>query len=240
MRASEIKLYNPHIYCDGAHDGIHAKNISIYDGVYYFTNVNDCFGVSDSTKASIYVCGGKIIANNMKTTNGNIFDYKYGTAYYIKAPEIITNIPKIRYATAPAPATSTTAEAGRNTLNGDLQLIQNNAAGYYGTGTIRAYTTKEGFEGGGAEGGVEVPLANGCYTIDSTYNGNKIIAIYGKITAPIIIAASFLSTGTDHSINVYLCGACIIAGGVSPCIKYSHDQQRIKVQTVKGTHNIIK
>lgn len=237
IRANELKLFNPHIYCDGAHDGIHAKTIHIYDGVYYFTNINDCFGTSDSEKAAIYVCGGKIIANNMKTSGGNIFDYKHGTAYYIKKPEIITNIPKTRYATAPAAASAGSAASGQYTLNGDLQLIQN--AGYYGVGTIRAYATKSDMEAGGASGGVEVPLTNGIYTIDSTYSGKKAFGIYGMITAPIYIATSYTSATNDHSVNFYLCGACIISGGPQPCIKYTWEQQRIKIESYKDKHNII-
>lgn len=237
IRANELKLFNPHIYCDGAHDGIHAKTIHIYDGVYYFTNINDCFGTSDSEKAAIYVCGGKIIANNMKTSGGNIFDYKHGTAYYIKKPEIITNIPKTRYATAPAAATSASTASGQYTLNGDLQLIQN--AGYYGVGTIRAYATKSDMEAGGASAGVEVPLTNGIYTIDSTYSGKKAFGIYGMITAPIYIANSYTSATDDHSVNFYLCGACIISGGTNPCIKYSWEKQRIKIESYKNKHNMI-
>lgn len=237
IRANELKLFNPHIYCDGAHDGIHAKTIHIYDGVYYFTNINDCFGTSDSQKAAIYVCGGKIIANNMKTSGGNIFDYKHGTAYYIKKPEIITNIPKTRYATAPAAATAASTALGQYTLNGDLQLIQN--AGYYGVGTIRAYATKSDMEAGGASGGVEVPLNNGIYTIDSTYSGKKAFGIYGMITAPIYIASTYTSATDDHSVNFYLCGACIISGGTNPCIKYSWEKQRIKIESYKEKHNMI-
>jgi len=238
IRANELKLFNPHIYCDGAHDGIHAKTIHIYDGVYYFTNINDCFGTSDSLKACIYVCGGKIIANNMKTTGGNIFDYKYGEAYYIKKPEIITNIPKNRYATPWVAATSTTPEQGKNTLNGDLQEIKNTS--YYGTGTIRAYASKSDMEAGGATGGIEVTLANGKYTIDSKYSGNKAFGVYGMITNPIYVVTSFTSATNDHSINIYLCGACIINGGADPCIMYGiKDAQRIKIESYKNKHNIL-
>lgn len=237
IRAQELKLFNPHIYCDAIHDGIHAKTIHIYDGVYYFTNINDCFGTSDSVNAAIYVCGGKIIANNMKTSGGNIFDYQHGTAYYIKKPEIITNIPKTRYATAPADASSTSGALGQYTLNGDLQLIQN--AGYYGAGTIRAYATKADMEAGGASGGVEVTLKSGIYTIDSTYSGKKAFGIYGMISAPIYIAESYTSATSDHSVNFYLCGACITSGGTNPCIKYSIKANRIKIESYKGKHNMI-
>ena len=227
VRASEIKLYNPHMYCDGAHDGIHAKNISIYDGVYYFTNINDCFGTSDSNKASIYVCGGKIIANNMKTSGGNIFDYKNGVAYYIKKPEIITNIPKSRYATS----------NGAYTQNGDLMEIKNST--YYGEGAIRAYESKDDMEAGGADAGMEVVLNNGVYEIDSTYSNKKAIGIYGMITHPINITTSYVSSTGNNSINLYLCGACIVVSGNAPAIMYNPTSKRIKLESYKGTHNII-
>ena len=239
MRASEIKLYNPHIYCDGAHDGIHAKNISIYDGVYYFTNVNDCFGTSDSAKASIFVCGGKIIANNMKTDGGNIFDYKYGHAYYIKTPEIITNIPKSRYATPYDPNTA----SGLNTRNGDLQDIK--VTEYYGTGSVRIYADKDTMEAdieNGGNGGTVVTVTDGVYKLNHKNQG-KAILVTGRITNPIEIVKdeyyNVVNSAFDYAANIYLYDACIITSGNNAAISYGTKANRLKLESYKGTINFI-
>lgn len=230
VRASELKLYNPHIYCDGAHDGIHAKNISIYDGVYYFTNINDCFGTSSSSKASIYVCGGKIIANNMKVSSGNIFDYKNGVAYYVKRPEIITNIPSTQYATI----------NGSCTLDGDLQWIYNTT--YYNTADnsaapiVRGYASKEAMEDN--SGGVDIPLTNGVYTISGNNATYKCVRVSGKLSNPIKVEASFAYNG-DNSLNIYLWKACIVTSSDNPCIFYTPTTRRVKVESYKETHNIL-
>ena len=239
MRASEIKLYNPHIYCDGAHDGIHAKNISIYDGVYYFTNVNDCFGTSDSAKASIFVCGGKIIANNMKTPAGNIFDYKYGHAYYIKTPEIITNIPKSRYATPYDPNTA----SGLNTRDGGLQDIK--VTEYYGSASVRIYASKTAMEEDIANGlvsGVAVSLTDGVYKINHKNQG-KAIFVSGLIQHPIeIVKDEYYNTvngANDYAANIYLYDACILATGNKAAISFGTKASRLKLESYKGTINFI-
>ena len=81
IRGTELKIAGPHIYVDALHDAIHGKYIDIDDGVFFFNNCNDCFGVSANGRIVWY--SGKIVCYST-SSDGALFDISATgvTAYY--------------------------------------------------------------------------------------------------------------------------------------------------------------
>lgn len=224
MRGSEIRLFNPHVYIDAVHDGVHAKTIVINDGVYYFEKCNDCFGTSNKDDALILIDGGKYFVYNLVEKDSAVFDCK-GQGYYIEEPQIFGSICENF-------VNGTTAyKAIYNNIDDVDTLITRQQA------KVMVSSNKDAFLVGNYN---DVQYSGNGYVIDNTYTGKECIVIQGNITAPIIIESTYKADGINMGgAKIYLNNAKLTVNTNVPAIYYKGDSKKIKVNTMTGTYNKI-
>lgn len=229
MRGSEIRLFNPHIYVDAVHDGIHAKTIVINEGVYYFERCNDCFGTSDKPDALIFINGGKYYVYNLAKSSSNVFDCK-GQGYYMQEPQVYGAVGADIFDPGKS---SSFKPIYSNIANVDTKIAAMNSSGQ---GKVCLAADKDTYLAGSY---TEIPYSSSGYVIGAGYTGKKALCIQGTITAPIIIQNTYNNGEGSPSINVYLNNANITVNQALPCIQYLGTSGRVKVTTIKETYNKI-
>lgn len=161
IRATEVDIAGPHIYCTVEHDAIHGKKLFWDYGTLYITKAND--GLGTGVNGRIVVLGGTFNTNNIK---GTLFDSKQTGLYN---PNI--------------------SMTGITTMEGMLELTPQNFAsalnvGY--PGYVYKWPTKIDYSAG--TNGEQVPLTNNVYKVSG--NSHPIVSVVGAIANPIEIVTS--------------------------------------------------
>ena len=161
IRATEVDIAGPHIYCTVEHDAIHGKKLFWDYGTLYITKANDGLGTGENGR--IVVLGGTFNANNIE---GTLFDSKKTGLYN---PNI--------------------SMTGITTMEGMLELTPQNFAsamnvGY--PGYVYKWPTKNDYSNG--TNGVQVSLTNNVYKVSG--NSHPIVSVVGAISNPIEIVTS--------------------------------------------------
>ena len=251
LRGETLNIAGPHVYVDVDHDGVHGKNVNVYDGLFYVQNAKDGFGTTDNGVLNIF--GGEFEFVGVRQDN---FDSKQTGIFAIEnltGTNLIGLEDIYEEGTVTAYPTKEDYEADINgvTIN---PVITNILSGVYynadAEGNVVASTAAAGNTVWVNDNPEEIvfsaPLA---YIINEGYN---VVKVSGKISGPIvrpldaitITEPKFskkgkLNGGYDNKLDIYLNGAVIVTEGNAPSIANLPDAGRVKVTTVKNTINAI-
>ena len=264
-RGTKFNIAGPHIYADTAHDAIHGKNLTIFDGLIYVKNANDAIGTSDDGAINIF--GGTI---EIDTITGQAFDSR-NTGYYLDESVFgeysHNNIIPIKDAYT---AGTVKAYQSKEEYESDLKdgtnygvvinpiTVNINDGAYYNADKNGAIVTSAdkntpnpytGYQPSWVTTSDIIYSAPLAYVIDADYS---VIEVTGKITAPIVRPLDAiiydnptftwkgkLNGGYDNKFDVYLNNAYIETLGNVPSITNLPDVGRIKVTAVSDTINLV-
>ena len=252
LRGETINIAGPHVYVDVVHDGVHGKDVNIFDGVFYMQAAKDAFGTTD--KGKIIVLGGEFTFVNVTEDN---FDSKKD-GYYAVAGVSGTKMHPIEdmYEEGTVTAYPTKADYDAKTNGVQINLAIGttiNSGIFYNADeneNVVASATPAGYLTWVWDDPVEVLFDSPqAYLINANYN---VVEVTGKITRPIvrptdaitITEPTFskkgkLNGGYDNKLDIYLNGAVIVTDGHAPSIANLPDAGRVKITAVKDTINAI-
>ncbi len=212
IRATEVDIAGPHIYCSVEHDGVHGKKLFWNYGSLYLNKGNDALGTGDNGR--ILVFDGTF---NIVNIDGELFDSALAGLYNSKIDINITNGSQPRYANMSPinPSNFASAFSVRN------------------PGPVYQYRTKSDYLNGNGE---QVDITNNVYKI----NGDvyTCISVVGVISNAIEINTSNSTDGAD--VTIYLNNAYITNNRNIPTIYYTGEKGKIKVFAVQDSCNIIE
>ena len=252
LRGETINIAGPHVYVDVVHDGVHGKDVNIFDGVFYMQAAKDAFGTTD--KGKIIVLGGEFTFVNVTEDN---FDSKKD-GYYAVAGVSGTKMHPIEdmYEEGTVTAYPTKADYDAKTNGVQINLAIGttiNSGIFYNADeneNVVASATPAGYLTWVWDDPVEVIFDSPqAYIINGEY---EVVEVTGKITRPIVrpfdaiklVAPTFskkgkLNGGYDNKLDIYLNGAVIVTDGHAPSIANLPDVGRVKITAVKDTVNAI-
>ena len=252
LRGETINIAGPHVYVDVVHDGVHGKDVNIFDGVFYMQAAKDAFGTTD--KGKIIVLGGEFTFVNVTEDN---FDSKKD-GYYAVAGVSGTKMHPIEdmYEEGTVTAYPTKADYDAKTNGVQINIAIGttvNSGSFYNADeneNVVASATPAGYLTWVWDDPVEVLFDSPqAYLINANYN---VVEVTGKITRPIvrptdaitITEPTFskkgkLNGGYDNKLDIYLNGAIIVTDGHAPSIANLPDAGRVKITAVKDTINAI-
>lgn len=259
-RGTKFTIAGPHIYADTAHDAIHGKNLTIFDGLIYVKNANDAIGTSDD--GAINMFGGTV---EIDTITGQVFDSR-NTGYYLDESVFgeyaHNNIISIKDAytegTVTAYPTKSDYEDGINGVVISPIMTNINDGAYYNADENGAIVTSAdkntpnpytGYQPSWVTTSDIIYSAPLAYVIDVDYS---FIEVTGKIIYPIVRPLDAivlddpkfswkgkLNDGYDNKFDVYLNNAYIETLGNVPSITNLPDKGRIKITAASDTINLV-
>ena len=217
IKATELRTTGLNLYIEASHDGIHGNTLlNLDEGFYYINKANDAFGTGETGVINIH--GGTYYAYNI---DGNVFDGKMGTHIF-----------DIKHKISGTSVDQASRYVGYKDIN-----VASTAMEYFGTASITMFDTDPKLETGFADVATGTPAvkdANGVYQITKNF-----VLISGYIDAPINVAS------TISDVLMYLNGCCVIstivdaAKLIGPTIYYQSKSSKLKLYSVKDTHNVI-
>ena len=246
IRGQEVKLFNPHIWVNASHDGIHGKNITIIGGTYYLDYCHDGFGTS--SKGRILYFDGEIRVKNNNSVGAQLLNSKNYGVYFnesLLSQEDLTNCTGMHLISKEA----------FNIIVGNTDTEGTVLEGGMIDGKVYGYLTKNDYDNDTnsheisisqipqiPENSNSTSVAERGYEITYPY-----ILVTGYIDAPLHFSSLYFGTQNNvqeanhyNDAQIYLYNAYIKTPYNYNSVYYDSKYGRLKIKAENDTLNIIE